>query len=149
MNDILELVLQHCEDRRWACALLPEGRGVEVRFDVGWTAWSGYVKVDDGRLVIRSLFPESVPAAQRPAVAEYLTRANWGLLIGNFEMDWSDGETRFKTSLDLNGEALPEMILEALFDANTQGYRQYVRGLAAVAAGTVSPEEAIADAEER
>ena len=31
-------------------------------------------------------------------VSEVLVRANWGLSVGNFEIDVSDGEVRFKTS---------------------------------------------------
>jgi len=34
-------------------------------------------------------------------VNEFLTRANYGLNIGNFEMDFQDGEIRFKTAIDV------------------------------------------------
>jgi hypothetical protein len=37
------------------------------------------------------------PEEVRLAVAEFLTRANYGMRIGNFELDYSDGEVRYKT----------------------------------------------------
>ncbi len=37
----------------------------------------------------------------RQTVVEFITRANCGLWIGDFEMDWGDGEARYKSSLDL------------------------------------------------
>jgi len=146
MRELLDGILAHAEGRRWSARRLAERDVVEVRFDVGWTRWSAFAKVERGDvIVIRSLFPELVPEDRRGAVAEYLTRANWRLSVGNWEMDWSDGETRFKTSVDLNGSALDDLVLEALFDANTQGYRQFLRGLAAVREGRLSPEAAIVE----
>lgn len=43
--------------------------------------------------------PINVPEPQRSAVAEYLHRANFGLPDGNFEMDYDEGEMRFKITL--------------------------------------------------
>ena len=34
-----------------------------------------------------------------PQVAEYITRANFGLKIGKFELDYNDGEVRYHTIL--------------------------------------------------
>lgn len=36
-------------------------------------------------------------------LAEYFTRANYGLRNGNFEMDYDDGEIRYKTHVDFDG----------------------------------------------
>src|SRR5215212_5325423 len=43
---------------------------------------------------------EPVPPERREAVALLLTRANYGIYLGNFEMDLDDGEIRFKVSVD-------------------------------------------------
>src|SRR5438552_11284376 len=45
-----------------------------------------------------SLCPVRVPQQSRAAISEFVTRANSGLIIGNFEMDFADGEVRFRTS---------------------------------------------------
>ena len=48
---------------------------------------------------IYGVVPERVPADRRAAMAELLTRINFGLILGNFELDLDDGEIRFKASL--------------------------------------------------
>lgn len=87
------------------------------------------------------------PENTRPAVAEFLTRANFGLRIGNFELDYSDGEIRYKTSLDFEGEALtPNFIRNALYPA-VQNMDRYFAGLLHVMYGGRLPAEVIAEIE--
>lgn len=43
-----------------------------------------------------AICPTYAPAAKRPAMAELLTRINYQMLIGNFDMDFDDGEIRYK-----------------------------------------------------
>ena len=40
------------------------------------------------------------------AIAEFLTRTNYSMIIGNFELDFADGEIRYKTSIDVQGDFL-------------------------------------------
>jgi hypothetical protein len=43
-------------------------------------------------------------------MAEYLTRANYGLILGNFAMDMADGEVHYKVSVDFeDGLLSPKM----------------------------------------
>jgi hypothetical protein len=46
-----------------------------------------------------------VPGPKRGLVSIYLTKCNYGLNLGNFEMDLDDGEVRYKTVLVLPGPA--------------------------------------------
>jgi len=57
---------------------------------------------DQDRPVMRFLtFVEGrVPATRRREAMEFITRANYGLLVGNFEFDLDDGEVRFKAAGD-------------------------------------------------
>jgi len=76
-------------------------------------------------------------------VAEFLTRANYGMRIGNFELDFSDGEVRYKSSLDFEGVGLePIMIRNAIYPA-VQTMDRYFPGLIAVVAGAKSAAEAV------
>ena len=50
--------------------------------------------------------PIRVAEEQRQIVAELLARINYGLNIGNFELDMTDGEIRYKTSIDVEGGEL-------------------------------------------
>lgn len=91
--------------------------------------------------------PVRVPEEARPAAAEYLTRANYGLRLGNFEMDFSDGEVRYKSSLDFEDEVLsPALIKHAIYPA-VQTMDRYMPGLMAVVYGGKQPAEAIDEIE--
>ena len=45
------------------------------------------------------IVPVKVPVEKRAAVCEFITRANYGLTLGNFELDMNDGEIRYKVTL--------------------------------------------------
>lgn len=53
----------------------------------------------------------SVPSERRDEVARFITLANYGLSIGNFEMDYGEGLVRFKSSVAFRGAALSEALI--------------------------------------
>jgi hypothetical protein len=69
-------------------------------------SWDFYAQaVEDRDLVLLySIVPQRVPAERRLEVSEFLTRANHGLADGNFELDFEDGEVRFKSVLHVPAE---------------------------------------------
>lgn len=48
-----------------------------------------------------------IPETHRQLITEAITRANYGLKLGNFEMDLEDGELRYQSAMPL-GEEFPE-----------------------------------------
>ncbi len=105
------------------------------------------IRVDLEQFLFYVIAPIKAPVAVLPAVVEYITRANFGLRIGCFELDYSDGEIRFKSSLDFEGEALtPALIRNAIYPAvHTMDF--YMPGLLAVMYGNKTPEQAIHEIE--
>lgn len=70
------------------------------------------------QLVIYFNFGMAARPDYRDECARLIIRANWGLTIGNFEMDYEDGQLRFKSSLDFTGGELTEqMIRNAILPA--------------------------------
>lgn len=65
---------------------------------------------DDSHVAVLTIVPVVVPVARRPAMAEYLTRLNYGLGVGSFEMDFADGEVRCKTASVVDGELSPTLM---------------------------------------
>ena len=109
----------------------------------GQVACFAQVRTDLEQLVFYVMAPVKVPKETRQAVADYITRANYGLRIGNFEMDFQDGEVRYKSSLDFEDVGLsPELIQHAIYPA-VQTMDRYLPGLMRVIYGGTSPEEAI------
>jgi hypothetical protein len=95
-----------------------------------------------------SQVPIKVPENQRILMSEFLTRANYGLCIGNFEMDFDDGEIRYKTSIDVENDRLTSALVENLVNINVITVDRYFPGMMKVLYGGMSPEEAIRTVED-
>lgn len=105
------------------------------------------VRVDLEEFLFYAVAPVKVPEEVRVAVSEYLTRANYGLRIGNFELDYSDGEVRYKSSLDFEGQTLTaDLIRNAMYPA-VHTMDRYLPGLLRVSFGGSTPHEAIEEVE--
>jgi hypothetical protein len=112
--------------------------------------WSFYIEAhEDTKTVIcySMLGGPRIPEARRPAVAEFLTRANYGLILGNFEMDFADGETRYKTSINVAEDRLTSALLRPLVLANEYTFDRYLLGVTRVAFGDKEPKVAIDEIE--
>jgi hypothetical protein len=106
------------------------------------------IRVDLEQFLFYVIAPVKTPEPMYNHVAEYITRANYGLRIGNFEMDYSDGEVRYKSSLDFEGQPLtPTLIKNAMYPA-VHTMDLYLPGLLGVMYGNKTPAEAIREIEE-
>jgi hypothetical protein len=84
------------------------------------------------------------PEKKRLAVAEFLTRANYSLIVGNFEMDFQDGEVRYKTySIDVENNTLSSALIGQLIYLNVMTMDRYLPGIMSVIYANISPEEAM------
>jgi hypothetical protein len=107
------------------------------------------VRPDLEQFIFYVVMPVRVPEEARVPMAEFLTRANYGLRIGNFEMDFEDGEVRYKSSVDFEGLTLsPALIRNTMYPA-VQTMDRYLPGILSVVYGGRSPEEAIKVIEEQ
>ncbi|MCH9685941.1 MAG: YbjN domain-containing protein [Deltaproteobacteria bacterium] len=103
---------------------------------------------DTEQLLFYSVVLDNVKPPQRPAVMEFLTRANYGLQVGNFELDLDDGEVRFKTSIDVERAELTEPLCKNLVELNLAMMGLYYAGLHGVMSGELTPAQAITKIEE-
>ncbi len=101
----------------------------------------------EGRFVFYIDFKEKAPEDTRPSVAEFITRANYGVIIGNFELDYEDGTVRFKTSVDFEGLQLAPALVRNVVRAGHQGVMVYGRELVNVMRRSKAPAQAVIDAD--
>lgn len=146
---ILTVALEVLESRgvEWEETTDPEVVRAEVASDAG--EWTLFVvcREEHGRCSIYSQAPWTAPETSRPAMAELLTRLNYGLALGNLEMDFADGEVRFKSSVDVSGSHLALAMFDAILDANLAAMDAYLPALEAVRDGRMTPAEAAASVE--
>ncbi|WP_373530526.1 YbjN domain-containing protein [Nostoc sp.] len=82
--------------------------------------WTCYAKTRDEheQFVFYSICPVNAPENKHLSVADFLMRANSGMIIGNFELDFASGEICYKTSIDVKGDFLSFEIIKQLVYAN-------------------------------
>ncbi|MEQ9668817.1 YbjN domain-containing protein [Coleofasciculus sp. G2-EDA-02] len=107
--------------------------------------WTCYARAreNEQQFVFYSICPVTVPKSKRRALAEFIARANYGMIIGNFELDFAEGEIAYKTSIDVEGSTLTFPQMKRLVDTNVAMMDQYLPGIKSVIQGDASPEEAI------
>lgn len=112
--------------------------------------WRCLAMVDQEReqFAFFSSLDTKVPLEKRRLAAEYLTRANYGLPLGNFELDFSDGEVRCKTSIDIEGGTLTNTMVRNIVYCNCALMDRYLPGLMKVVYGSTMPEAAIQEIEQ-
>lgn len=108
-----------------------------------------HINVELQQIYVYVIFGELVPEDRRSAVAELITRANYGLRIGNFEMDFRDGEIRYKASLDFEDVNLTHPLMKNLFYPAVQTADRYQPILIRVAFAGADPQQVIGEVEGR
>jgi hypothetical protein len=90
---------------------------------------------NDDELLAYAVCTLAVPEARRAAVMEFLTRANFGLKLGCFELDLDDGELRFRTSVDFEGATVQGAMVRGALFTGVATLRAYLPGIADVVDG--------------
>lgn len=105
------------------------------------------VRIEAEQLLCYAQAPIKAPEEQRDAVAEYLTRANYGMYVGNFELDYNDGEVRFKSSIDFEDEPLTANLIRNTIYPAVRLMDTYMPGLMRVIYGGATPKQAVEEIE--
>jgi len=105
---------------------------------------SCFARADDEaqQLVVYAVLSHRVSAERRYALAELITRMNFGIPIGNFELDFDDGEVRFKAGIDVERASLTAGLVRPLVVAAIVSMDAAAPVLRALASGDMEPLDA-------
>lgn len=148
MSKIAKAVQGFLKSMEWQWQEMDANRyRVIVHGNTAHWVWITQWDEDESFFTGYSYSPVNVPANRRAAAAEYLTRANWRLRLGNFELDYTDGEVCFRTSMVMESIRPTVEMMRRLAFASFQMMDQYLPGLMSVIYGKASPKAAIEEAE--
>src|SRR5438874_9539363 len=101
MGVMLDDVVTFFKEEGWPFVQTGDQLAINVIFQGKSGTCNCVARVDEERFIFLfySYCPVRAPEDKRPVLADFLTRANYGLYVGNFEMDYNDGEVRYKTSI--------------------------------------------------
>ncbi len=145
MSDLLAAATTYFAERGWPVAQHDTLPVLRMEYEGAHGTWPCFVKIDEARqqVDVLSLLPDLVTPEHRTEVAVFLTRANYLVPLGHFDMDFSDGEVRFRATIDVSQAPLTSGLLDPLVKANWVVVDQHLPELRAVASGERSPEDAM------
>lgn len=144
-RDLLAIVLAYLQRADWDVEQQPDRRQLRAAVEGPSGRFDCFVRVHDAeqQIAIYSICPRHAPPGTRAATGEFLHRLNFGMILGNFELDHDDGEIRCKASLDVEGEPLSDAQIARLLDVSVLSMSRYLPLLEAVADGTMTPLQAM------
>ena len=149
---IRDVIEDWLKEEDWKYEVLDDGSVIKTGLsglDCMWGKVQLLCFLKDDHVTCYAIAPINVPENSRAAVAEALTRANYGLDRGNYEMDFSDGEVRFKSQVsEADLEADPKEATMLLIFLGISMIQRYGDAIMKVMLGT-NPKEAIEAAEKK
>ena len=151
MSSILSQLVRFFEDDGWPFEQISDLPALRTSFSGENGKWTCYAHAREEvhQFVFYSLLPVNTPSDKLAAMAEFMARANYGMIVGNFELNYEDGEVRYKTSLDIGDGDLSLLLVKQLVYPNVATMDLYLPGLMAVIYSSTSAADAIAKVEGR
>ncbi len=147
MANVFETIVNFFKEDDWQVSQVEGETVLEMGFTGDNGNWMCYAHAQEDEDVAQCIFysicPIKVMESKRGMVAEFLTRANYDLAIGNFELDFADGEIRYKTSIDVKNASLNAKLCQNLVYTNVMMMDKYLPGIMAVVYGDLLPTNAI------
>lgn len=145
MEKIFDAMLDFFTKDDWPFTQLEDRPILRMGFQGNNGSWVCFAqaKEEPQQFLFYSVCAFSVPVEKRLAMAEFLTRANYGMVIGNFELDFNDGEVRYKTSVGVEGDRLSFAVIKQLVYANVFTLDRYLPGIMQVIYTDVTPAAAV------
>ncbi len=123
---------------------LPDGIAFHLALEGPADQGIAQVLEDAERFVFHFIFPGYVPPDRRAKVAEFVTRANWGLIEGNFELNMDTGALRYKVGIDFTYAGLPEPLVRNAMLSGMNNIELFAEALQSVIDGSAEPAAAVA-----
>lgn len=149
LGRIFDSVLAFLQDDNWRYEEIPDENAVRFGFTGRNARFECFGRANEEHeiFIFYTVVPIRTPEEQRQQVAELIARINYGLNIGNFELDMDDGEIRYKTSIDAEGGELAPRMVETLLSVNISTTDRYFPAFADVLYAGTTPAEAVAKIE--
>lgn len=151
-NDLVNIVKQFLVDDDWHFSF-DESTGA---FDFGLRVKSKIQKINyivdvhEDELIVYGMCPigaDHTDANMMAQMAEFLCRANYGLKNGCFELDFRDGEIRFRSFIDCEDLMPSTEVIKNSIHCTAAMFKRYAPGIVDIIFSSCTAKEAIAKCE--
>jgi hypothetical protein len=149
MNAAYEKLIQHLEEHNIRYLTDSDDQSVcaDFRGETGTYRVIAQIDAGDGLFQVFGQSNVRVPAGSRPAIAEAVARANYGLKVGKFEFDTDEGDLRFHAAHILMYDSLEGETIQRLMGTTIAMLNMYLPAFLSVIYGNEPPKDAVRQVE--
>jgi hypothetical protein len=143
---LLASAIQCFEQEQWSFTRVPNQPVLCTQFQGKSGGWDCYVYIQDeqDRVLFYSVLGEKIPEDKLMSIAEMICRVNYNLPVGNFELDFEEGELRCKTYMQtIDNRANHIASIKRLVYDNISLMDQYLPDIRQILSTDASPQSAI------
>lgn len=153
-TEIAQAIKEHLEEREMKLVAFDENDGsfgfvMHLPGQISFIHYIIKVHEDDYTVVaICPVCPATSDSAVLAAMAEFVCRANYGLKNGNFEMDFRDGELRYKCFVDCDEQIPSQSVVRDSIGVPAAMMKRYAPGIINVLYKGMDAESAVEECEQ-
>lgn len=154
-NEIVQAIKEHLEEREMKMVAFDESDGsfgfcMHLHGPISFIHY--IIKVHEDDYTVVALCPVGA-ASDDPsallAMSEFVARANYGLKNGNFEMDFDDGELRYKCFVDCDEQIPSQNVVQDSISVPAMMMKRYAPGIIKVLYKDVDAKTAVEECEQK
>ena len=149
MKKVIETIKSLFEKNEWKYQFDEEDNVFRAGINMGNIVGSVkmYIFLEKNSYSVYMVLNSKAEEKYYDTVGAFLHRANYGLKNGNFEMDYRDGEIRYKVYVYFKNIDISEDIVEESIFVGVAMIERYGKGLLKIMLGEGTPEKCIEECE--
>jgi hypothetical protein len=151
MGRLFDTLVSYLQEDEWKFTRLEGEDTIVLTFNCANATYLCYAQARESQqqIVFYTIYPLRAPEEKRSLAAEFAARVNYGLVLGNLELDMNDGEVRYKTSADVGAAEFTLPLLRSLMQINLSTADRYYPAFTALLYANATPADAVASVEGR
>ena len=141
-----QALVDHCEANELSFAIFREEKRIRLNICRRHALYTCHLRIsnDDEIFQIHMNYPVlAKDEKMRPQVTEFFTRVNYGLVLGSFELDLRDGESRYHISHIIGEGRLEDEVIRRIIGSALSTADRYFPAYMRVLFGGDTPEDAV------
>ena len=134
---LLKSAKDYLENDGWTYELLESHSTIAFGFEGRNGKWHCMVQTreKENQLIFYSSLENGIPEEMIEKLMRFITIVNYRLVVGNFEMDISDGELNYKTALDLDEITPSQSLIRNMIQTNLATFDRHLLGINSIIEG--------------
>ncbi|CAI8179035.1 MAG: Uncharacterised protein [Methanobacteriota archaeon] len=143
-SPLLESARNYLEKNEWNFEVLSDHSTIALGFEGVNGEWHCMIQTREleEQMIFYSSLSENISSNRIETMMRFITMANYRLVVGNFELDVTDGELNYKTALDLESVPLNNDMIRNIIHTNLATFDRHLPGVQIILNGG-STEEAM------